>query len=486
MTAAKLVISFALIAAGGAALACTGMYAGRKVTVDGTILIGRTVDIAPLNTCFRMAIVNRGEADPNDGTNAVPAKYRFVCTPSVTSCGRGTFHSAAVNELGFAISGTVTGDPNGRLDPCKYEEGDNWVGEHNLTGIVAGNAATAREGVKVLGETVARRKHVGGEIYMMADRDEAWYVEVYSARQWAAVRMPDDKVSCFGNQFMLRSFDPDAPDTMHSPELVSLPEREGKIVRGADGKIDLCRTYARELRDYGNLRTWYGHKVFAPSTAGEYVTTNVQPLFFSPDYKISPTNMFELMRCRYEGTKWCPEEGGDQDVRIIGVTRQATCHVIAVDPRLPAAFAGTIWTALANCEHSVFLPVNASVTRLDPSFTADQKGEFGYDPAVAGNHFRRLCALAEKDRRYYGSGIRAFWRARETELVAAWPDELAAAAKLGADGAEKLTEACCARQSAALGDAKRMLDGLLWFMAANNGTPGDGGPGAHPRAPYKP
>ncbi len=43
----KALVSFAFATyAAAAAVACTGMYAGRKVSSDGTVLIGRTVDTA--------------------------------------------------------------------------------------------------------------------------------------------------------------------------------------------------------------------------------------------------------------------------------------------------------------------------------------------------------------------------------------------------------------------------------------------------------
>ena len=79
--------------------ACTGMYAGRKVSADGTVLIGRTVDTPPWSCCFRAVRVPRGEG----------VKYAYVCTPAVTSVGKGFFPSACANEAGLVISGTVTG-----------------------------------------------------------------------------------------------------------------------------------------------------------------------------------------------------------------------------------------------------------------------------------------------------------------------------------------------------------------------------------------
>ena len=44
----------------GMADACTGMYAGKKVTTDGSVLIGRTVDFSPYNATMYQQICERG------------------------------------------------------------------------------------------------------------------------------------------------------------------------------------------------------------------------------------------------------------------------------------------------------------------------------------------------------------------------------------------------------------------------------------------
>ena len=325
-TMVRIAACVALCTAATPAFACTGMYAGRKVSVDGTVLIGRTVDTPPWSCCFRAIRVPRGEN----------VKYAYVCTPAVTSVGKGFFPSACANEAGLVISGTVTGRTRPEIlaiDPKTNKKG---VGEYNMPGLVAANCATAREALDYFAKTIAERGHLGAEIYMFADKDEAWYLEVYCGHQWAAVKMPEDKVACFGNQFMIRSFDPDSPDVRHSPELISMPEKAGLLVRGPDGKPDLYRTYATPLGDYSNYRTWFGHKTFSPFTAGTYEVSRPMPLFYSPLHKVSVDDMFELMRARYEGTERCPDEGGSPKVRTIGSTKQATSHVISLDPRIPA------------------------------------------------------------------------------------------------------------------------------------------------------
>ena len=467
----------AAFAVSNAALACTGAYVGRAVSEDGAVLLCRTVDLTPWTTCHRLNATPRVENSPGRAYKGVkgcswdlPATtWKFVSTPMLSSMKRGDFDSACVNEKGLAITGTVTGRNAGwvaKADP--YVK--TGFGEYSMPGLLARCCTTAREAVELLGRVVARQGHNGPEIYMFADKDEAWYVEVYSGHQWAAVKMPEDKVAVFGNQFMINAFDPSSSDSLHSSELLSLAERNGKLVRDANGLVNLCATYGAPLADYSNYRTWYGHRAFAPATAGEYATSREMPLFFTPARKIGRRDVFELFRSRYEDVDRCPEApNGDGAARVIGTTKQATCHVIALDPRLPETLRGTIWFTLANAEHSVFLPANASANSFAAGYADDQSGDFRYDPRLAGMAFRRLCALSELDRHNFGSGVRSFWRDREGELLAGY------ATALATRDATRIEAFCNAAQETALVDARRIFDELTWYVMENNRIPGDDG-----------
>ena len=471
------------------AVACTGLYVGKQVSADGTTLLGRTVDTAPW-TSAHMTVVNpRVESVPNRIYRSWMNSFRwplpettwkFVSTPRLRTLGRGRMDSACVNEKGVAITGTVTGKTHPRIlefDPFVKDVG---AGEDSLPGLLAQCCSTARECVDLLGKVVAKAGHNGPEIYMFADQSEAWYVEVYSGHQWAAVRMPEDKVACWGNQFMIRSFDPAAEGSLGSSELVSLPEKHGLLVRGADGRPDLYRTYAPELTDYSNYRTWFGHRWMAPETAGAYAVDRPMDLFFAPSRKIGYADLFELMRTRYEGTDHNPEANHLQSVRVIGTTKQATSHVLSIDASLPPEFRCTIWVSLGNCEHTVFQPLNASITATDRAYTIDQTtGTFRYDPQIASMEFRRLAALAEKDRYWYGKGVREFWQKRERDYLATYPK------LLRTRDAAKLTDWTVKAQQTDLADARRMFDELSWYITENNRIIGDGsGATFEPPRPY--
>ena len=484
-------VAVLLVLTAGAATACTGMYVGKGVSADGTALLGRTVDLAPWVNAHRYVVIPRVENVPGRtyrrGRNKfcwnLPATtWKFVSTPAVTSVGHGSMDSACVNERGLAVTGTVTAHPNEKArqaDPFNRETGP---GENSLPGLLAMCCSTAREAIDLLAETIARLGHENGEIYQIADADEAWYVEVYTGHQWAAVRMPEDKVSCWGNQFMIRSFDPSSPDTRSSPELVSLAEKGGFLVRGADGLPDLCRTYSRPLGDYANYRTWFGHHVLAPETAGAYATDRPMALFFSPARKVGYRDLFELMRARYEGTDHDPDANRIQNVRVIGTTKQATSHVISIDSSLPAEFRCTIWASLANCEHSVFQPLNAAIACTASAYAYDQETKpFRYDRRIAGMEFRRLCALAEQDRHWYGRGVRAFWRAREDQYLREFQSVLKRL------DAKRLTEWTIRTEEEDLASSRRVFDELMWYVAANNRIAGDGsGATAEPTASFRP
>ena len=485
----ELVLAVAAMYASGA-FACTGMYAGRKASADGTVLIGRTVDTGSWTSCHMIRVTPRVENAPGrvfagkrTGVtwNLPPTTWKFVSTPRVSSLHRGAMDSACINEKGLAVSGTVTAHTNPKVlsvDPF-VKEG---FGENSLPGLLIQCCATAREAVDLLGRAIAEKGHDNAETYMIADKDEAWYVEVYSGHEWAAVRMPEDKVAVFGNQFMLRSFDVSSPDSLRSPGIASVPEKAGTLVRDAAGNVDLFRSYATPLGDYGNYRTWFGHAAFAPGTAGKYAVDRPMPMFFTPEKKVSIEDMFELMRSRYEGTDRCPESTGDQNVRVIGTTKQATCHVLSLAPRLPENTRVTMWACLANAEHSVFLPVNAAVERSAWGYDFDQKAlSFRVDTVLPGTAFRRLSALAEQRRHWYGSGVREYWREEERRFLREYPSVVARG------DAGEITRYTVAAEEKALADARRMFDDLMTYVMENNRIKGDGsGADFQPAAPFRP
>lgn len=252
-------------------------------------------------------------------------------------------------------------------------------------------------------------------------------MELYSGHQWAAIKLPDDKVSVFGNEFMIQTeYDVDNEDKfMHSVDLFELPKKAGFDVY-KDGKMSLCETYGGKdrLADIANLRTYFGHRLFAPSKTGEYEPLKRYDLLFDPDKKVALKDIFELYRCRFENSEFCPEETGADDVYPIGAEYQYTVHVIQTHLDADAKMANVAWACLGNSEHSVFLPYcnlmtqtheNFDYKKLSEKYSKENQtwkdyagNEILYYEDIAFVSFKRLCALAEQNRQLYGKGVREF------------------------------------------------------------------------------
>jgi len=466
--------------------ACTGLYIGKKASASGATLLCRTVDTPPTTRQFRNVVRECVENAPGRVCKGfhgfswpLPATtYKYVCTPATESNRFGDFASLGINEKGLAVSATVTGyscEGIRKADPFVTEG----LSEDSMTGLIAASCATAREAVDLIAAVMAKAGGREGNIIMLADPNEAWYVETYSGHQWAALKMPEDKVAAFGNEYNIRAFDPSAPDVRASPDLIAMPEKTGLLVRAKDAPIDVFRTYGGKAHaDFAHHRTWYGHRRLSREGAvGAYARELDLPHFFTPAHPVGADEVFEIMRSRNEGTEWNPDVSRRRDVRIIGTEIQCTCHVIEVRDDVPAPMACTAWFCLGAAEHSVFLPVSALVTATDPDFARDsQPGAKAnaYDAALAAAHFRRLAAFAEQDRVFYGRGVRDYWRSCEQALLKDEPTARAEAVRLyredPARAAAYLTKRACNLQQAALADAKTMFDDLAWYVTRQNST----------------
>ena len=473
--------------------ACTAFYVGKKVSADGTTMIGRTVDAPPWTGPFRIDRFERGDWEYADGT---VNDYAFTCACKVKSQDKGFYGGGAINEKGVMLSATVTAKTNNVAsnaeDFVSIEDGG--YGEPNMPDYLIGKAATARETVELLGKMIAEHGHSGPEIYMVADSNEAWYVEVYTGYQWAAVKMPEDKVAVFGNQFNIRGFNTnDTENVMFSTNLIGLAV-SNDFVHWDDeqeGIINLFETYAAPLEDYSNYRTFFGHYAWAPTEYPEksYETNTAYPLFFDPELgtKISLTDVFELMRTRYEGVN-CPEEKDDTSIRVIGTTKEQSCHVLQMRHTLPTDYRCTLWECLAHAEHSTFLPICMAVRSFPAAYTRDQDPPLEYDPERAADAFLRLDTLTELKRfivdtkgvrqdvrPFYGAGVRTFWRTQEARLVEEWPQMIEKWMLCGKAGCNVVSAYVNFNQVWTLADAKRLHDELAWYWTEFNCDLRDGG-----------
>lgn len=463
---------FVLLLAVSPAFACTAVYVGKDASEDGTIMIGRSNDVHPTVAPTMIQVVERVEDTPGRfykddwgfSYPLPPTTYKYTCIPISETFESFTIDAAgACNECGVAITATVTAYTNDAVE--SLDPAEKGICEDSIAGILAACCKTSREAVDLLAFIIDHYGSGEHNIVMIADQNEAWYMEIYCGHQYCAVRMPDDCVAVYGNEYMLTSIDPDDPNTVCSPKLISLPESHGLAKYNADGTFNPFDTYAGEgrLSDYANLRTWTGHSILAPSTAGEYDTFTNYPLFYQPDKKVALQDVFAIFRNRFQGTDYCPDVTGDQGMRVIGTETQAHVHVLQVYPELPADKACVSWVALSQAEFAPFLPVSNAVSRVSEAYSTDPMTRV-YDPSYAWYVFKGLNTLCA-DNRSRVTEVAHYWRSLERALVNAMPEILACD-----DGT--ITDLTVYIQDTAMEDAQTLYNDVLTNQMLNTDTLG--------------
>ena len=469
--------------------ACTGVYIGRNVSADGTVILAKSNDyqaVWPNHVTVTERKENApGRSMPVDNGRTVfaplpAATCRYTSTPwmdsTVAMNGQGYDATVCTNEYGVAMEMSVTAFSNKAAlaaDPL-VEHG---LSEFTAVDLVICQSSTAREAVSVLTSLLDEYGSSEVNIALIADRKEAWYVEMYCGHQYAAVKLPDDKVSVFGNEFSLEYLS-DYEECVLSPGLESLPEENGFAVTGKNGELNLLATYSGDetVTDYSHLRTWIGHKLLS-SGYESYQKSDVYPLCFVPNQKVSVQDVMEILRNRYEGTQYCPDETGRTDMRVIGTDTALSVHIVQIWPEFPADMACITWESTGPALYGVFVPVSNAALSVSAPYARNQGteavGEFDTN-LYPYYRFKELCTLCveKADTPVYGLPVRAYWHQAETGMTAGIAEVLQAAAAMEDREAARqlITDFCNTLQEQAFSDAGKLLNAVRFYKSQNSNT----------------
>ena len=470
--------------------ACTAVYVGSEASADGTVIMAKSNDYQDVWANY-VTITERvenksGRTMPVDNDKTVFATlpdttYRYTSTPWMESAtaanGLGSDATVCTNEYGVAMIMSITSFSNAaalEADPL-VEHG---LSEFTAVDLVTCQSATAREGVEVLLSLIDTYGSSEVNIALIADQKEAWYVEMYNGHQYAAVKLPNDKVCAFGNEFSLE-YVSDYSDCILSEELESLAKDNGFAVYGKNGELNLLSTYSGDevVTNYSHMRTWIAHQIMAPTAYGDYDKGELYPLCFSAEEKVSLLDVMEIMRNRYEGTEYSPDETGRTDMRVIGTDTALSVHIAQIYPDLPADMSCVTWESTGPALYGVFVPVSNAATSISEPYsrsqTADEVGVFDTQ-LYPYYRFKELNTLGVEKNAYkiYGEPVRAYWHQAEVLMTESMQTVLKNAASLGDSKAAKqyITDYCNAVQEQAFDDAGQLLNDVRWYMSKNSNT----------------
>ena len=474
-----------------ACAACTAVYVGSDVSADGSAIIARSNDYQEV-WGNHITVTPRVENEPgrmmpvsDDGKvkTEIPATtYKYTATPYMNStmelnnCSCDA--SVCTNEYGVSMTMSVTAFPNEKaLEADPLVEGG--LAEGAAVDLVICQSKTAREAVDVLLKTIDKYGSAESNIAIIADQNEVWYVEMYTGHQYAAVKLPTDKVSVFGNEYSLEYLS-DYEDNITSKDLISLAEQKNFSVHGKNNEINLFDTYSGKnmTTDYSHMRTWIGHQILAPSNySADYNHDEMYPLCFTPDKNVSVHDVCQIMRNRYDGTKYSPDETGRIDMRVIGSEVTLSAHVVQVFPDLPAEMSCVSWVSSGPAEYGVFVPVSNDCINVSEAYGADQPADekevFDTDnyPYYVFKDLSTRCTGPE-NYNVYGDPVQEYWNKSESNMFAGMSKVIEQAAKIkdNSTRAKYITSYCNDMQTKAFEDGKQLLNDVVWTQNKNSNS----------------
>lgn len=487
---AMLIVVFSTVGA-TQALACTAFYVGPKASADGTTIIAKSNDFQHV-WANHLEITERvedeeGRTMPVDLKGTVQAEipattYRYTSTPiddSVQNANLYDGKDAAIcaNEYGvvmimsitaFSNRAAIAADPLAKKGLCEFTAVD----------LVTCQSKTAKEGVQNLFKLIDKYGSSEVNIAFIADQKEVWYVEMYSGHQYAAVKLPDDKVCAFGNEFLLEYLS-DYEDSITSKQLESLAKEKDFAVYGDNNELNLLKTYSGEstLTEYSHRRTWMGHKLLNEKQYEKYNKEDTYPLCFNADKKVSLQDVMGFMRNRFEGTEFNPDKTGRTDIRVIGTEIAINAHIAQIYPNYSADMSCVTWASCGPAIYGTFVPFSNAATSVSESYGRSQGpkdyGKFEVDK-YPYYRFKALTTLCyEKNNiKTYGTPVRNYWKQAEEGMTKCMPAVLDTADGIGGkeDAHQYITNYCNAMQEQAFIDSGVLLNDVMWYMSENSNS----------------
>ena len=287
------------------AFACTMIYVGSDLTDDGTTYLARSEDYS--NSYNKVAYVSPAGENPAGYVyeGCYGFKHTFThdsyaytanrddnlvgegnTTGRCPNCGQTHKHTpmeeAGCNEKGVSVSAMVTLSWNG-----KYKQVDNMVSggmcESDMTTILLGEAASAKEGVDLLlgiYDTVGAEERSG---VLIADQKEAWYIENYTGHQYIAVKLSPSMIAISPNMGAIGLVDlDDTENVIASAEVIAKAKAAESFVGDeAANQIDFRASYSNasiNARMINGLNYLLGENKFSSenTTSADFTVSNVK------------------------------------------------------------------------------------------------------------------------------------------------------------------------------------------------------------------
>lgn len=376
--------------------ACMTLVVGKDVSPTGHVIVAHNEDVGD------RAMVEHGWVDAKSWPEGavLPAEPEHAAIPQVENTygfywtqvkpGTGGYSNADgfLNENGVLLVSNSCADSKVMIfDDSRLTDGGI---EYNLRRVVAERATSARDAVDIIINMVETYGYVpSGRTYTVADKDEAWQVQIASGKIYVAVRCPSDEVVVIPNHYTVHSLSDFAPeDIICSGNLISYATDWGFYDPETDGEFDFAQVYQDDFT-WKSPENIYRHAHAISILQGKTWTEDYYPFSVKPRGKVSVETLKQILRDHYEGTYDDPSWSRavvpgaaphDTTIRRIctGTTVESVVCQFDEIPQLT-----TLWSAFGRPCELPYVPLHPLIGRLPKEI--DQMSDSAQELA---NHLR--------------------------------------------------------------------------------------------------
>lgn len=288
----------------------------------------------------------------------------------------GNFGAHGFNEVGVSMTGTVSATPNDKVlkaDPL-VKDG---LPEASMIDLVLPRAKTAREGIEIVAKAIEEKGSAEGNIIMVADQKELWYMEILSGHQYIAIKFPEDKYAVFANTYYLGNVDfNDTENVIASKGVEEVAKKADHYKTDKDGKFHIAKSYGPdEYAERNRSRTFAGIKWMDPDSPVTYKDEIYDLLRTpsNPSKKYTVQDVIGEQRNRFEHL---PQFKADDLVKVskkkdenvykyaLGNENVIDVHIYQIKSKLPSEFGGIVWLGLAQSRNTPYVPFYGNVEDL--------------------------------------------------------------------------------------------------------------------------
>ncbi len=291
----------------------------------------------------------------------------------------------------------------------------------SLIYIALQRSKTAREAINVIASLTKTYGFCsGGESFSIADKNEAWIMEIVGKGSggkgalWVALRIPDGYVCAHANQARITTFPKNDPENcLFAEDVISFARQKGWY-QGNDNDFSFSDTYNPvnfEGARFCEIRVWSFFKEinddmfrYFDYAKGKNLK-NRMPLWIKPNRKISPKDVMNFMRDHLEGTeldmrkdigagphglpyRWRPltwEADGKEYVNERATATQQTGFWFVGQARswLPDMIGGILWFGVDDAATSPLTPIYSNINKIPHTFAVGNGSLMEYSETSA-------------------------------------------------------------------------------------------------------